>query len=167
MPSEYRLKLGTVTASNIESDPTALVESFPIQADQPQSINWYISRPGTLSDYVERITRLNSFEAGFGRANTTIEFSLLTSGMLAYLYSTFFANSALTAAVTVKIRDRRLSETNDYVVYNCLMHKPTAEELAGALTNERVYVSVPFRLTRMTIATDGGQFSNDFSQDFA
>lgn len=164
--SEYRLKAGTVTAANIEADNAALVENFPRQSDQPNQINWYISAPGTIQDYAERITKLNSFESAFGRPNTTMTFSLLTPGMLAYLFDTFYANGAVSAAVTVKIRDRRLNSTNDYVVYNCLMHKPGRDELLPTFLNARAYLNVPFRLTRMTIATDGGGFSSGFSQGF-
>lgn len=167
--SEYRLAAGTLTAKELEADDNYLVSNFPLQSDMPASFIWGIAEAGAVRRYTRRVTSLSGVDGGFGYTNTTIQFSMLTPGMIAYLDTTFFSTS-LTADVTIKLRRRYINPLataeEDYTVYNAKMHRIDDDELYGLLRNGVAYFDVPYRLTHMTEATAGYGFSIGFSTGF-
>lgn len=122
MAANQRLANGTVSASTINADSSALVTDFTRQSDQGGMEDWGMQAVGHIKtgDY---ITTLNGYSQPHGFYNGVIEWRCLTQGMMDYLWTNVMGSS-YSAAVTIKLFHHLLG----WSVFNCILHWKGVEE---------------------------------------
>jgi len=122
--SDYRLALGTLTATALLASSANIVENFPRQTDQPQMLDWWIL--GDNDVYSEWGAVIDAHN-GTRHAQGSAEFEwllYLSPLMVKYLRDTFFGQTIsspgnLYAYVTAQTYDATLG--GEWRIVNALM----------------------------------------------
>lgn len=114
MADGYRMAAGTLTVA--ELDATYAVNRFPVQTDQGGLLWFSPLDPGSsFRQATAYRDALNGTRRAFGKLAASWVFGKLTTGMVDYLYDTFFSPS-YSATVTIRTFDR----ATGWRVINCL-----------------------------------------------